>query len=145
MNFAKNLKKNIALFKKMEPLTCLDCKIKWDTYCMVCKKKRKNPWEYLKQSLSKDAKDKFEPEIPVRKNGSPYTKRVTKLLRKGHDAKCKCCESESGLTFDHIIPLSKGGADSNANGQILCRRCNGIKGSKIISIYELRKTINTKT
>jgi len=33
--------------------------------------------------------------------------------------------------LDHILPLSKGGDHSYANTQCACRKCNGLKGSKI--------------
>lgn len=45
--------------------------------------------------------------------------------------KCVKCGSDRDLHFDHIIPVSKGGGNSEANIQILCERCNLQKGSKI--------------
>jgi len=45
--------------------------------------------------------------------------------------KCASCESTNNLQFDHVIPVSKGGASSAVNLQILCRDCNLKKGDKI--------------
>lgn len=45
---------------------------------------------------------------------------------------CVKCNSKSNLEFDHIIPVSKGGANSINNIQILCRTCNRKKSNKII-------------
>ena len=45
--------------------------------------------------------------------------------------KCANCESTSNLQFDHVIPLSKGGANSAVNLQILCSDFNIKKGDKI--------------
>lgn len=32
-------------------------------------------------------------------------------------------------TVDHVVPLSKGGADDESNWQLLCRACNQAKGN----------------
>ena len=48
---------------------------------------------------------------------------------------CRQCGMDgsggASLEFDHIIPVALGGATSVANLQVLCRRCNGTKGSRI--------------
>ena len=44
---------------------------------------------------------------------------------------CVQCGSKENLQFDHIIPVSKGGATTVQNLQLLCRRCNLTKRDKI--------------
>jgi hypothetical protein len=45
--------------------------------------------------------------------------------------RCVQCKSTFLLEYDHIIPLSKGGATSYNNLQILCRNCNRQKSNHI--------------
>lgn len=50
------------------------------------------------------------------------------VLQKG---KCGCCKSKlDEFHMDHIIPLSKGGKNSDENIQLLCPKCNLKKGAK---------------
>jgi hypothetical protein len=45
--------------------------------------------------------------------------------------RCLCCGATNDLTFDHVLPLAKGGTHELANIQILCRRCNIAKGVRL--------------
>ncbi len=45
--------------------------------------------------------------------------------------KCVQCGATEYLEFDHIIPHSRGGANTVNNVQILCRQCNGLKSDRI--------------
>jgi uncharacterized membrane protein len=47
------------------------------------------------------------------------------------DGKCVQCGSKENLEFDHIIPHSKGGANTYRNLQLLCEPCNRSKSNKI--------------
>jgi stress response protein SCP2/5-methylcytosine-specific restriction endonuclease McrA len=44
---------------------------------------------------------------------------------------CVQCKDTSYLEFDHVIPHSKGGANTLGNVQLLCRGCNLAKGDRI--------------
>ena len=45
--------------------------------------------------------------------------------------KCVQCGLSNGLEFDHIIPISKGGANTYRNLQLLCESCNRQKSNSI--------------
>lgn len=51
---------------------------------------------------------------------------------------CPICGADSELTVDHIVPRALGGPDSPANRRYLCRRCNSVKGPRIVSDDALR-------
>jgi hypothetical protein len=44
---------------------------------------------------------------------------------------CALCRSTERLSVDHIIPFSKGGADTRDNFQCLCKPCNSRKGARL--------------
>ena len=48
-----------------------------------------------------------------------------------YGGQCAECGAEDYLEFDHIIPVAKGGSSSDANVQLLCRRCNLKKSDRI--------------
>jgi hypothetical protein len=45
--------------------------------------------------------------------------------------RCSRCGASDYLEFDHIIPHSRGGANTAKNVQVLCRKCNLLKSDRI--------------
>jgi len=45
---------------------------------------------------------------------------------------CLCCGATRRIEADHVIPLAKGGTDTLANLQPLCRSCNASKATQTI-------------
>jgi hypothetical protein len=47
------------------------------------------------------------------------------------EGKCVKCRKAEKLEFDHIIPVIKGGSNTERNVQLLCEQCNRAKGATI--------------
>lgn len=49
-----------------------------------------------------------------------------------YNFRCACCGEQKPLTVDHVVPLSKGGANLIENLQPLCQSCNSRKRDRVI-------------
>ena len=65
------------------------------------------------------------------KKRKPIPQNVKDKVWRRDEGKCVSCGSNENLEFDHIIPHSKGGADTYRNLQLLCEPCNRKKSDKI--------------
>ena len=52
---------------------------------------------------------------------------------------CAQCGSKQNVTFDHIIPISRGGRHSVGNLQPLCLSCNASKQDKLMIEWRVRR------
>lgn len=68
-------------------------------------------------------------QIGIKRITIPET--VKLLVYARDEGKCIRCGSAEKLHFDHIIPVSKGGGNSESNIQLLCEFCNLQKSDKI--------------
>ena len=56
---------------------------------------------------------------------------LDRWFKSGGRRPCHYCKKKlfrEQATFDHVIPLSKGGYDKSDNGVIACATCNSLKG-----------------
>lgn len=56
---------------------------------------------------------------------------VRLLVWQRDQGKCSKCGRAEKLEFDHIIPVAKGGSNTDRNIQLLCEQCNRAKGTSI--------------
>ena len=85
---------------------------------------------YLPDDINFEPIQSDEGEITYRKRKSISDRIKNKVWRRD-EGKCVQCGSNKSLEFDHIIPHSKGGADTYRNLQLLCEPCNRSKSAKI--------------
>jgi 5-methylcytosine-specific restriction endonuclease McrA len=80
---------------------------------------------------------------PVARPGAPLGERNSRVIPQDvkiavsarDGGKCCQCGSTKDLHYDHVIPWSKGGANTVANIQLLCGPCNLRKGASDPSAY----------
>ena len=74
------------------------------------------------------------PEAPLpyeQTTREPVTESMRAEVWRRDNGQCVRCGSKQNLEFDHIIPVSKGGATTVRNLQLLCKSCNLSKAAKI--------------
>ncbi|MRR54268.1 MAG: tetratricopeptide repeat protein [Deltaproteobacteria bacterium] len=59
------------------------------------------------------------------------SREVKNIVWRRDEGRCVECGSNQHLEYDHIIPHSKGGSDTDRNIQLLCMKCNRAKHAKI--------------
>lgn len=70
-------------------------------------------------------------KVNIVRNRPSITKIVKREVWQRDGGKCVDCGSKEKLEYDHIIPVSKGGANTVRNIQLLCESCNRKKSDRI--------------
>jgi 5-methylcytosine-specific restriction endonuclease McrA len=90
------------------------------------------------------AKSKHDYRTALAASGGSFTGTEWRALVDRFDGRCVCCGSKpDALTADHVIAVSRGGANVINNIQPLCMRCNISKGAHHSTDY--RDTPFTRT
>ena len=90
---------------------------------------------YNKAEAERMTRDHFNSLISESKKAARTERYVSKQVREivwdRDQGRCTECGSNEKLEFDHIIPHSKGGSNSEKNIQLLCEECNRKKSDNI--------------
>lgn len=85
---------------------------------------RNNVWQHDVGHSSAEQSDE-------KRKRQPITRAVRNAVWNRDSGRCVECGSNENLEYDHIIPHSKGGSDTERNIQLLCMKCNRAKHAKI--------------
>ena len=85
--------------------------------------------QFLKMMKEVERFERFEKINPVYREQIPEEVRMYVWRR--DKGRCVKCNSDKDLEFDHIIPISKGGSNTERNIQLLCSECNKKKSNVI--------------
>lgn len=101
--------------------------------CGSCARNIANMYSYMHSGQADydiDGEWPSPPRKACRTDRSLSHKTVMRIFeRDGY--RCKSCGSTSDLQPDHVLPISHGGGDEDANLQTLCRPCNLSKGNNV--------------
>lgn len=89
--------------------------------------KQEHAFEKIKTQV--EAFERFEKALKSKRE--PIPEDVKMFVWRRDEGKCVKCGSQMNLEFDHIIPLSKGGSNTERNIQLLCETCNRQKSDTI--------------
>jgi hypothetical protein len=82
-----------------------------------------------------DAAIAFANQTRLAKLGDSSSRHIPREVRQRvwqrYGGRCAECGAAQYLEFDHIVPVAKGGSNSDTNVQLLCRNCNLKKSDRI--------------
>ena len=87
--------------------------------------KERRKFERLKNKFSGKKSD----EVKYERTRIPEEVRIAVWRR--DQGRCARCGSRENLEYDHIVPVSKGGGNTERNIELLCQDCNRAKGNRI--------------
>ena len=92
--------------------------------------KKKAKLNAVKRKITQKAQELYG-DIPSDDNRKPIPDDVKMFVWQRDAGKCVKCGNNQSLEFDHIIPIAKGGSNTERNIQLLCEQCNRDKSDNI--------------
>ena len=74
----------------------------------------------------------MEKKSPPQTYREPLPDSVKLFVWERDQGRCVQCGRDEELEYDHIIPISKGGSNTEKNIQLLCAACNRSKGANLV-------------
>jgi len=102
----------------------------WELLKSAEKSARKAKLRDAKRKIS-DAVWKQTGAVGLGYERQPIPEDVRAFVWRRDQARCVKCGSNKNLEFDHIIPVSRGGSNTERNIQLLCEGCNREKSASI--------------
>lgn len=121
------------------PSKIMDIKLYSDALVVQSASNRGNGTYYIRQPRQLEAilvglarRHKYQLSAKFSSNQSRHIPdSVRREVWRRDGGRCVRCSAVDYLEYDHIIPHGRGGANTVANVQILCRRCNNLKSDRI--------------
>ena len=88
-------------------------------------------WCFLLISLFDKREDTLDSSYFRPRKRKPIKQKIKDQVWNRDGGRCVYCGSNKNIEYDHIVPWSKGGADTYRNLQLLCETCNRSKGADI--------------
>jgi hypothetical protein len=96
----------------------------YSVYCVLGYEKR-----YTQLRRQQEAYARIENTDAARRERIPENVRLFVWQR--DEGKCVKCGGTERIEFDHIVPVARGGSNTERNIQLLCETCNRAKGINI--------------
>jgi hypothetical protein len=133
--------RNEAVLQLLHPAICLRSEADERAYALYrgsvwCSDRDLSSEQW--QILASRYLDQEEAELATMLGGSnpeSSRERITTEVRRAvwirDQGKCTRCESRERLEYDHIVPVSRGGGNTERNIELLCEACNRLKSDSI--------------
>lgn len=84
-----------------------------------------------REAKARVSQEATEAKPEANRNNRHIPKKVQREVWRRDQGRCTSCGSNELLEYDHIIPVTKGGSNTDRNVQLLCETCNRTKGANI--------------
>lgn len=113
-----------------------------DVHCKACAAKRYRAWKLSNLERDRARVSAWSKQNKEKRRESGHKRRLlekaksfsisAKDLKRILSMPCYNCGSRQNITYDHVVPMSRGGNHGIGNMMPLCSSCNSSKGTKLL-------------